>query len=489
MIQSPHKPPAEQVLPLPPRYKWLKRFLKAGGMVLVGLVLLRWWWGHEAHRRLQTEIDRIQARGEPIFPEDFDPPEEIPDDQNAALALIKAAQQITSTAEQDEIINGLVKLPDITQDQWKLIADFEEKNRAALDLVRNARLMSKVDWGVRFRSPTLQVTNAITPNLSLSRQLCRVLCAVAVRNHHAGNDTVAFDTLRDVFFLSKALDQMPSLISRLTANAIDDMAVSRIEYCTPDLIVYQPGGADHSLVDAVIADLLDEEALRDALRRAMRADRMFQLDSVELIVGGRLGPSALTWAGAAGPASGWERAVQFPVKPLYKVDAVLLIQDMDQIIQACGQSSWPEAYEILGPLDETWEELFLGSFAFRRQMSMFQLRTQGRVVYIHFLYLAQRRMAAVALAIRLYEVDHGRRPGALAELAPDYLDAVPPDPMSTAGASFRYLPDAETPILYSVGENGVDDGGLVWDEKRNNYDRYRRDLVFLLDGKLPDPPR
>ena len=50
--------------------------------------------------------------------------------------------------------------------------------------------------------------------------------------------------------------------------------------------------------------------------------------------------------------------------------------------------------------------------------------------------------------------------------------------MAAAGAPFKYLPDAETPILYSVGENGVDDGGLVWDEKNKKYDRYQHDLVF-----------
>ncbi len=98
--------------------------------------------------------------------------------------------------------------------------------------------------------------------------------------------------------------------------------------------------------------------------------------------------------------------------------------------------------------------------------------------------LAQRRMAAIALAIRLYEVDHARRPAELAELIPDYLDEVPADPMAADGATFSYLPDAEIPVLYSVGENGIDDGGSGWDKKS----RTRLDIVFHLDGKLPDPP-
>ncbi len=108
-------------------------------------------------------------------------------------------------------------------------------------------------------------------------------------------------------------------------------------------------------------------------------------------------------------------------------------------------------------------------------------------MFLHYQVIAQRRMAAIALAIRLYEIDHGRRPAELAELVPDYLDEVPTDPMAPDGATFRYLPEAEIPLLYSLGENGADDGGLVWDEKLEKYNRNdRRDLVFLLDGKLPE---
>ena len=78
------------------------------------------------------------------------------------------------------------------------------------------------------------------------------------------------------------------------------------------------------------------------------------------------------------------------------------------------------------------------------------------------------------------------RPAKLAELVPNYLDEVPRDPMAPDGATIRYRPQAEVPVLYSVGRNGIDDGGLVWDEKGKKYDRHnRRDLVFLLDGALP----
>ena len=90
--------------------------------------------------------------------------------------------------------------------------------------------------------------------------------------------------------------------------------------------------------------------------------------------------------------------------------------------------------------------------------------------------VATRRMAATALAIRLYEIDHGRRPDELGELVPEYLQAVPPDPLAAGGAPLRYIRDGDYPRLYSVGSNGVDEGGQYAENpgerpKPNDYDR------------------
>ncbi|WP_309399719.1 hypothetical protein [Cerasicoccus maritimus] len=62
------------------------------------------------------------------------------------------------------------------------------------------------------------------------------------------------------------------------------------------------------------------------------------------------------------------------------------------------------------------------------------------------------------LAIRLYEMEHGALPPTLDALVPDYIDAVPLDPYDDQ--PLRY--DAKRAIIYSVGEDGVDDGGSAY---------------------------
>lgn len=59
------------------------------------------------------------------------------------------------------------------------------------------------------------------------------------------------------------------------------------------------------------------------------------------------------------------------------------------------------------------------------------------------------------LALRLYQLEHGALPPTLDALVPDIIPAVPTDPYD--GQPIRY--DAERALLYSVGEDFIDNGG------------------------------
>jgi hypothetical protein len=86
------------------------------------------------------------------------------------------------------------------------------------------------------------------------------------------------------------------------------------------------------------------------------------------------------------------------------------------------------------------------------------IQQSGRAYYVG---LAQRRTAALALAVSLYRARHdGQLPTAdLSALVPDYLPKIPGDPLSTSGESIVYVPGEGRPRVYSVGEDGIDDGG------------------------------
>jgi hypothetical protein len=69
---------------------------------------------------------------------------------------------------------------------------------------------------------------------------------------------------------------------------------------------------------------------------------------------------------------------------------------------------------------------------------------------------AQRNLQLV-FALVAYRRDHGSYPGKLDELSPNYLAKIPDDLFS--GKPLVYRLEGKGILLYSVGPNGVDEGG------------------------------
>lgn len=70
----------------------------------------------------------------------------------------------------------------------------------------------------------------------------------------------------------------------------------------------------------------------------------------------------------------------------------------------------------------------------------------------------QNDLLMVSLALRAYKLERGSYPAVLSQLTPVYLSRVPADPFS-AGVPLKYRASSGSYALYSVGPDGVDDGG------------------------------
>ena len=68
----------------------------------------------------------------------------------------------------------------------------------------------------------------------------------------------------------------------------------------------------------------------------------------------------------------------------------------------------------------------------------------------------------VLIALKAFKVQKGRLPETLDELVPEYLDAVPLDDFD--GKPLRY--NAEKKVIYSVGKDLRDDGGMTKEEQK-----------------------
>jgi hypothetical protein len=471
--------------PVPPRLRWLRRVLAVTVVFALILTVLRWWWGWDAHRRLQAEIDKIVAAGEPIYPEDFDPPEPVPDDENAAHFLLDAEIALDLTQEDEELIGTVIEDRLELYQRLDEVHRLVERNLEALRLVRQARSRMRADWGLRVRSPA--VTTMFVP-LDGQRRLGKLLVVAAESYHAAGDEAAAAETMRDLAAQARAVDWLANTLSHYNAIALEGLLVRKLEELLPFLAVPAVseegagGRADgiRELVTGLLLDLLDEELMQDGLIRAAQRERMVLADSVDCVVDGRLSLSFMTTGATTSPFL--ESVSVSSFRPLYMLDEAFGIRFMTRYVEASRAASWPAAKAaspVITDEPSRWQRM-------RHPVTTTMLPWYGHFQKLHFRALANRRMAATALGIRLYEVDNGRRPERLAELVPEYLPAVPVDPFAADGRAIGYRPDASPPVLYSIGVDGIDDSGaftfygsgmqIHWDKLDN---------PFFLDGNRP----
>lgn len=80
-----------------------------------------------------------------------------------------------------------------------------------------------------------------------------------------------------------------------------------------------------------------------------------------------------------------------------------------------------------------------------------------RLVTVHAVHHAELASAACGIAAERFRLRYGRFPTALNELVPEFLEEVSVDPFD--GGPLRMVERDEGRVIYSVGENRLDDGG------------------------------
>ncbi len=451
----------------------------------VGLLGVRLWWGYVADRRLQAEIDRCHAAGEPILVEDFQRTTIIPNDENAAVAYQDAYAamvrelKIETTISFDDILSD----PRVCEAYPDDVRAYIEANAEALRLMRHARRLSKVDWGTRFTSPMM---NAICPMLTPQRELSKLARTSATFHADDGNHAEAIETILDLDAMAVKLSPRGDavLITHLVGVAIEAVAAGTLEEITPTLVtadaklaVEMPANpVTVGKVTRLIRLLTNEDAIRVSAREAFYAERASLLDLSSFMCQG-------TWViGGVGSTTVSARLL----RPMFVLDGARSIRLMTRDADAMCESNWPAAQLVSVDDDELVPTTLVNLQA--RPVTCLFMSSFGRAIELHFRTLAMRRMAAVALAIRLYELDHGRRPASLEDLVPDYIEVLPVDPFAADERTFGYLPDIASPILYSVNSNGIDEGGEYVAGPDGRIDMDQKDLPYFLNSDRPRRP-
>ena len=505
--------------PNPKRYWWLKRLSLAALVLIVLIIGLRLIWGHRVQSRLDDLIADIQAQGEPILFSDLQS-EPLADSDNGAWYLTQALQQwpnvptqpgrrITDTDWYNE--GEEAGFTDPITDNAAYLASCE----AAFDLLRQADQQQQSAWGP---GPTRPLFYALMPHLGDNRRLARLVDDVAFRALDAGNTERVFETMLLQHTIARhSHGRYTSLIDSLVAISIMAMNREFIERALPQIDASDlKEGQARELAKKVIARLTDN-MLREGFIQGFVGERATNFDLYECLIDGT--DTASNMLGDEGIVTfiidtpGFSHAY----RPVLKNVQHLSTQFYTELIQAMRQRK--ERETIYDALVEIEEKAYNSPSLY--PLLGILLPAHDSAISTYHRSETLLHCAATAIAIKLFEADHGKRPDTLDQLVPEYIPAIPVDPFSPTGEPIRYNAQGVTPwveneewlndeqreqlyqasvrpypVLYSVGEDGTDDLGQ-WlslnelgrlnDSNRFNAENYEdSDIWFMLDA-WPEP--
>lgn len=213
--------------------------------------------------------------------------------------------------------------------------------------------------------------------------------------------------------------------------------------------------ADASGGDGLLLSLRGERAGLDRLLEAYGDGRLEGYEEfLRAFAGGRLFPAERT--GIAAVDQCLHRLLDAPPGGSPEEERLRTLSALNQLLAIRELPEERRLHEI-----KAWHAALPEGFSLVRQLSLGWVK----VAALHAKGHAALRAAIGALACERFRREKGRWPNGWTELVPVYLSAPPLDPF--AGKPLQLRLDATGLVIYSLGEDGLDDGGAV----EPGYDR------------------
>jgi hypothetical protein len=455
---------------VPARRSWRKYLILAGLLILVP-VLLGVGTGIALHIQGKSKLRQALAEADELDPgwrlDDLESRRAtFPDAANSALVVRAAAKLLPkpwpdwSSVEKgmdpdraaelrQELDNGFEGSPPPQLLDEGQLAPIRGELRRVAPAVKEALRLAEMPHGryvvgwspFFFASPTPHIDD-----IGLLRRLLGYEVMLRAKDRDFDGALNACHALLNV---GRSLGDEPMLSSQLQRVACSMQAVQHLERA---LAQGQP--SDRAL--AGLQQALAEEAEETLLLYGLRGERIASDTVMRMLVNGP-GPSFKAMQAMLGDAARGQTAAF----------------DDTRLVMAFG--SMPQQHaSILHLMNEIVEAAKLPPVQQQERLRQFDAEFKvhpppalARLLVPSVLkigeacgrYCAQLRCAAAALAMERYRQAQGRWPDKLDALAPKYLVEVPDDPFD--GKPLRLRRFAEGIVVYSVGPDAVDDGGVI----------------------------
>lgn len=439
------------------KWRWVAGFLV---VLIVAHATAALITGHMVAR----EIQLIKQRGEPVNMADLSGPK-IPNYQNAAPLYLEALRMLPADKELGQIIMG-ARPPQPGVPPPATGAETAERllsrHTALFNLVEQAAARPACrfpgDWDKDF--------DRLFRNVWRTRRLADMLRSRALLQARRADSHGAFNSLALVLKIADHVGSEPARAAEFTRLATTAGAARALPLV---MSLAPPSREDCERMDALLSGIrLVPSAVRamqctrcraivffDHVRsspgqfrvRVLQGDLGYRVSFLDLWKrkpgwARRIGARLILWAWA----------------PLLNMDELTCLRIAGQAIRIAGQP-YRDAKSALNASDNMiaqWRWYALGTRAIQPGA--------GRFVILRELSAAHIGLAQWALALRVYQIEKGSYPDSLDQVRKAVGWRLPEDPFS--GKDFIYRRDGQGYVLYSIGPDLKDDGGmdpLVWE--------------------------
>ncbi len=410
--------------------------------------------------RLESYRERLEHRGEKFSITDFTPPP-APLENNGAPAAVAAAQELSDLVKKHSLAlvrtghavpgsgpvyhkreTALRKLSkqeskDIPWDALAAeMAPLQEPLRRIKEAARQPTLAVDLDYSKGFAMRL----DAIGPLL----KACQYLGVDGLLLLHNGNVSDTIENVRTQLRIAQIPKDQPSAICQLTFQAMVGIA---------QLNTWEILHAD----GVTAAELEQLQAIWQAVRPTSQYANTLRMERAIALP---------TFSGSADPfqigsADKFKNGIKFTVWKMYfrTTDEYQFLKDYQALLKhfdAGTKPNWPEIFTTSTEIEERLKRAGGVSLWVCKMLNATLKGTLEKLAISE----AIGNMTLTAIAIRRYQLAHaGALPKTLEDLTPQYFKTPPRDPMS--GKPLVYKNEGSDFLLYSVGLDGIDEGGNI----------------------------
>ncbi len=421
-------------------------------IIIVSISALRF----NSHSRYESFLDMLKAEGYPVTIEELEQLYAIPETaENAANLILDAATNHKEPKDYNLIpISGTAKLPARTEPLSgqivNAVSDYINDNQLSLELLHKAALLQYSRYPASAgQAPKVTGIIAMVKLLNLE-------ALVYAENSDA---QAAVESIISSLNVADTVKKTPYIVCQLVNIVCQDITISTLE----------------RIVNRVD---FNEEQLENIFKEITEKQNLSGLSYGFM---GEFCNSIIAYENTNNQQKNNTSVNQYPrlINLLYEAlgvtrrNAVFYFDLMKKYIEA-GKLPLDERMqavkEIGNEVQSISKKRLLFKMAYPNYSGIFSKEINN---------IAKLRASQIALAIESFRLKNKKLPDSLEELIGDYFEEVPLDPFDSKQMRYKQLERGF--VVYSIGEDLIDDGGKELLNNSSQSKNSNRDITFIVE--------